>query len=125
MNMLHVSTDINRLINEPATDPDFPHAPLDWTRNEAMKIAREEKLEMTEDHWDVIRALQNYYAHHEDETVISLRDLHDALDECFHQKGGLKFLYTLFPGGPIAQSCRLAGLKAPFMATDRSFGSVS
>ncbi len=38
--MLHVSTDINRLIREPVNDPDFPHAPLDWTRSEAMSIAR-------------------------------------------------------------------------------------
>jgi len=123
--MLHVSTDINRQIREPVNDPDFPHAPLDWTRSEAMSIAREEGIELSEGHWEVIRALQNYFAHHEDETVINLRDLHDALDECFHQKGGLKFLYTLFPGGPIAQSCRLAGLKAPFIATDLSFGSVA
>ncbi len=123
--MLHDSTDINRLIQEPATDPDFPHAPLDWTRKEAEKIARDERLELTEDHWETLRALQNYYAHHEDDSVINLRDLHDALDEHFHQKGGLKYLYALFPGGPIAQSCRLAGLKAPFMATDHSFGSVA
>ena len=123
--MLHVSTDINKLIQEPVMDPAFPHAPLDWTRDHAIEIAREEGLELKEDHWEVIRALQNYYAQHADETVINLRDLHDALDECFHQKGGLKFLYTLFPGGPIAQSCRLAGLKAPFMATDPSFGSVA
>jgi tRNA 2-thiouridine synthesizing protein E len=123
--MLHVSTDINRLIQEPASDPDFPHAPLDWTRDDARRIAREEGLQLTPDHWDAIRALQSYYAHHADDTVINLRDLHDALDESFHQKGGLKYLYALFPGGPIAQSCRLAGLKAPFMATDRSFGSVA
>lgn len=123
--MLHVSTDINQMIREPVIDPSFPHAPLDWTRDAAMTIAREEGLELTEDHWETIRALQNYYAQHQDETVINLRDLHDALDECFHPKGGLKFLYTLFPGGPIAQSCRLAGLKAPFMATDPSFGSVA
>ena len=125
--MEHVSTDINKLIREPepATDPDFPYAPLDWTRDEAKRIAAEEGLELTDDHWDVIRALHNYYAHHEDESVISLRDLHDALDECFHQQGGLKYLYTIFPGGPIAQSCRLAGLKAPFMAVDRGFGSVA
>ena len=123
--MLHVSTDINRLIREPVSDPDFPYAPLDWTRSEAMSIAREEGIELSEGHWEVIRALPNYFAHHEDETVINLRDLHDALDECFHQQGGLKFLYTLFPGGPIAQSCRLAGLKAPFIATDLSFGSVA
>lgn len=123
--MLHVSTDINKLIHEPVTDPDFPHAPLEWTRDEAKRIASAEGLELTNDHWDVVRALQNYYAHHADDTVINLRDLHDALDECFHENGGLKYLYTLFPGGPIAQSCRLAGLKAPFMATDRSFGSVA
>lgn len=123
--MLHTSTDINKLTREPSTDPDFPYAPLDWTRDDAVEIAREEKLALTEDHWEAIRAMQNYYAHHDEETVINLRDLHDALDECFHQKGGLKFLFALFPGGPIAQTCRLAGLKAPSMATDRSFGSVA
>lgn len=123
--MLHVSTDINRLVRESVIDPDFPHAPLEWTRDEAMETAREEGLKLTEDHWEAIRALQTYYAHHADDTAINLRDLHDALDEHFHQKGGLKYLYTLFPGGPIAQSCRLAGLKAPFMASDPSFGSVA
>lgn len=123
--MLHVSADINKLVGDPATHPDFPYAPLDWTREDAMKTARAEGMELSEAHWDVIRALQSYYAHHDDETVISLRELHDALDEHFHLQGGLKYLYTLFPGGPIAQSCRLAGLKAPFMASDSSFGSVA
>jgi TusE/DsrC/DsvC family sulfur relay protein len=123
--MMHISSDINQLTREPFTDPDFPYAPLDWTRDEAREIAQKEGLELTEDHWEAVRALQSYYAHHEDHAVINLRDLHDALDECFHQKGGLKYLYGLFPGGPIAQSCRIAGLKAPFLATDRSFGSVA
>lgn len=123
--MLHTSTDINKLTRESVTDPSFPHAPFDWVREDAIKIAREESLELTADHWEAIRAIQNYYAHHEDEAVINLRDLHDALDEHFHQQGGLKFLYTLFPGGPITQSCRLAGLKAPYIAADRSFGSVA
>lgn len=123
--MQHDSTDINKLIREPAPDPDFPHAPREWTRDGARKIAGEEGLELTDDHWETIRALQNYYCQHEDDTVINLRELHDALDEHFHDKGGLKYLYTLFPGGPIAQGCSLAGLKAPFMATDASFGSVA
>lgn len=123
--MPHVSTDINQLIRQSVSDPDFPHAPLDWTREDAMEVARKEKLALTENHWETIRALQAYYASHEDEATINLRNLHDALDEHFHQQGGLKFLYTLFPGGPIAQSCRLAGLKAPFIASDRSFGTVA
>ena len=65
--------------------------------------------------------LQGYFAAHERPNV---RELHDALDESFHARGGLRYLYTLFPGGPVAQGCRFAGLKAPSGAADKSFGSV-
>jgi sulfur relay protein, TusE/DsrC/DsvC family len=123
--MLHVSSDINKLTRERSVDPAFPQAPDDWDRKQAEQIAREEGLEMTEEHWEAVRALQTYYAQHEDAAKINPRDLHDALDEHFHPQGGIKHLYLLFPGGPIAQGCRIAGLKAPFMASDRSFGSVS
>lgn len=123
--MLHATNDINRLIREPGSDPDFPEAPLDWTREDAVRIAQQEDLKLTPDHWETVRALQHYYAHHADAAVVNLRELHDALDEHFHAQGGLRYLYTLFPGGPIVQSCRLAGLKAPAIAADRSFGSVA
>ena len=53
-----------------------------------------------------------------------MRELHDALDEHFHAKGGMKFLYTVLPGGPVAQGCRLAGLTPPAGSVDPSFGSV-
>ena len=123
--MLHTATDINQLIRQPVSDPDFPHAPMDWTREDARDVARKEGLALTDDHWETIRALQAYYVGNENAATINLRNLHDALDEHFYQQGGLKFLYTLFPGGPIAQSCRLAGLRAPFIASDRSFGTVA
>jgi tRNA 2-thiouridine synthesizing protein E len=121
---MNLSSDINKLTRG-KLNPDFPHAPPDWTRDDAIAVAKQEGLELSAEHWETIRALQNYYAHHDDTAVINLRDLHDALDEHFHARGGLKYLYTLFPGGPIAQSCRLAGLKAPAIATDPSFGSVA
>lgn len=123
--MLHTSTDINRLIRETEIDPDFPHAPLDWSRSQAIEAARAQNLSLTEAHWEAIRAVQSYYAQHADDTIINLRDLHDALEECFHQEGGLKYLYTLFPGGPVAQICELGGLKPPFIVVDRGFGSVA
>jgi tRNA 2-thiouridine synthesizing protein E len=123
--MLHVSSDINKLTREQTVDPEFPHAPDEWTRQDALDVARDEGFEMTSEHWELVRALQSYYANHEDAARINQRDLHDALDERFHAQGGIKHLYEIFPGGPIAQGCRLAGLKAPFMATDRSFGSVA
>lgn len=109
---------------ESVPDPQFPHAPADWTRETALDVARQEAMTLSDDHWDVIGGLQQFYSRHED-GPINMRELHDALEEKFHHKGGLRFLYTLLPGGPIAQGCRLAGLKPPSGAVDKSFGSVA
>ena len=107
-----------------APDPAFPHAPEGWTRARALDVARQEKLELGDEHWAAVRALQEYFARHAP-TGINLRELHDALGEKFHRQGGIRHLYLLFPGGPVAQGCRVAGLKAPAGATDRGFGSVA
>ncbi len=101
----------------------FPYAPETWSQDEALEIAREEGLEMSSDHWEELNALQEYYSR-KNSPHISVRELHDALDERFHDKGGIKYLYGLFPGGPVAQGCRLAGLEVPAGAVDRGFGSV-
>jgi len=105
-------------------DTQFAHAPGDWTREAAIKVARKEGLDLNEDHWKAVRALHAYFARHQDGSL-NLRELHDALDEYFHAKGGRKYLYELFPGGPVAQGCRIAGLKAPAGAADTGFGSVA
>jgi tRNA 2-thiouridine synthesizing protein E len=105
-------------------DPRFPHAPAGWTAALAAESARREGLELGAEHWEALRALQAYYARQEGNAV-NLRGLHDALDEKFHRQGGIKGLYLLFPGGPVAQGCRIAGLKAPAGATDKGFGSVA
>lgn len=104
--------------------PGFPHAPWDWTPQAAEKAAKQEGLALGEDHWETIRALQEYFDRHAEDPVFQPRELHDALEEKFHIKGGLRHLYQLFPGGPVAQGCRLAGLKVPFLAVDENFGSV-
>lgn len=88
--------------------PGFPHAPVDWTENTVRSLAKAEELELKDDHWEVIRALQSYFARHE---RMQSRELHDALDEKFHVQGGLKHVYELFPGGIIDQGCRFAGLE--------------
>ena len=110
--------------SESGRDPRFPHAPAGWAPAAAGEAARQEGIELREDHWEALRALQEYYARH-GETAVNLRELHDALDEKFHRQGGIKHLYRLFPGGPVAQGCRIAGLKAPAGAIDRGFGSVA
>lgn len=106
-------------------DPGFPNAPRGWSRHEAEAQAKKEGLTLSEIHWRVIRALQDYYHRHRDNPITNLRELHDALDEAFHFEGGIKRLYELFPGGPVAQGCRLAGLPVPTGTVDRGFGSVA
>lgn len=104
-------------------DPDFPHAPVEWSREIAEELAQSEGLTLTDAHWRVVSALQEFYTRHE-EPLISARELHDALDEAFHPEGGIRYLYRLFPKGPLAQGCLLAGLQAPGGSRDQGFGSA-
>jgi tRNA 2-thiouridine synthesizing protein E len=100
----------------------FPNAPKDWDISIAEAIAKEDGLTLNDDHWELIRALQEYY--HKVEFP-QLRQIKDALDEKFHSRGGMKYLYTILPGGPVAQGCRMAGLNVPAGAVDKSFGSIA
>lgn len=102
---------------------EFPHANSGWSLDHARHIAEQEHLELNDDRLNVVRSLQEYFARHE-RNDIKARELHDALDERFHAQGGIRYLYGLFPGGPVAQGCRLAGLQAPAGSVDPSFGSV-
>ena len=101
----------------------FPNAPQGWKPEDAEKIAKQQDLELNSDHWDVISALQNYFNSH-DKPQRNRREVTDALEEMFHIKGGMKFLYRLLPKGPISQGCALAGIENPAGNIDRSFGSV-
>jgi tRNA 2-thiouridine synthesizing protein E len=100
----------------------FPNAPEDWDIKIAEETAKTDGLELNEDHLDLIRALQEYY--HKVEFPY-MRQIKDALDEKFHSRGGMKYLYQIIPGGPVAEGCRLAGLSIPAGAVDKSFGSVA
>jgi tRNA 2-thiouridine synthesizing protein E len=121
--MNYATQNLERPGYEVRPDPDFPNAPIDWSRSDAQELASSEHLNMTEEHWQVVCALQEFYARHDGPTI-NVRELHDALDEYFHPEGGIKYLYRLFPKGPVAQGCRLAGLEPPPGAQDKGFGSA-
>ena len=102
-------------------DTIFPNAPTDWTPEKAQAMANEIGIELTQNHWEAIAGLQEFF---EKNTASSRRKLVDALDEKFHSQGGTRYLYELFPGGPVSQGCALAGLAIPAGSVDPSFGSV-
>ncbi len=118
--MFQPSYEIGTAPPRPASE--FPHAPEGWSLARAAELAASEGVTLTEEHVKALLDLQDYFFHHEER--INLRELHDALDEEFHIDGGIKHLYELFPGGPIAQGCRIAGLEVPAYAKDDNFGTV-
>ncbi|RLA59972.1 MAG: sulfite reductase [Epsilonproteobacteria bacterium] len=104
------------------TPESFPNAPDDWDIETASSTAKTDGINLNDDHWDLIRALQEYYRKVE---FPKLRQIKDALEEKFHSRGGMKYLYTIIPTGPVAEGCRLAGLSVPAGAIDKSFGSAA
>ena len=102
---------------------DFPYAPNDWEPKDAEYIAEQQGLKLNQDVWDLINSLQNYFATHE-KSELNRREITDALEEKFHSRGGMKFLYKLLPNGPISQGCALAGIENPAGNVDHSFGSA-
>ena len=93
-----------------------------WTEEMAIERARSDGLELTDDHLGIIRYLRDCYA--DNGGHVNARALMKTLEEEFAGLGGHKFLYNLFPRGPIASASRYAGLPMPPGTLDPSFGST-
>jgi len=57
---------------------EFPYAPDDWAIDKAKQVAAGEGIELTDDHWEVIRGIQEYFDKTE---FFKPRQLLDALEE--------------------------------------------
>lgn len=93
-----------------------------WNRELARRIASDENLQLTDEHWALIEYLRKDFL--ENGPPQNSHELTQKLDAEFAKSGGIRQLYLLFPDGPIAQGSRIAGLPIPHDAEDESFGSV-
>jgi tRNA 2-thiouridine synthesizing protein E len=118
--------DINKLVMAETLAPCDADAYLNdldtWNEDMALSLAEAEGIELSEEHLDVICTLRDHYA--ECGPANNARSVLRALEEVYRDQGGRKYLYRLFPRGPITQGCRLAGLPTPAGNADPSFGSV-
>jgi tRNA 2-thiouridine synthesizing protein E len=93
-----------------------------WNETLAEERAYAVGISMTNDHWNVVHYLRAQYAAH-GLGVNSCKLVRD-LQKRFKDKGGKKYLFELFPGGPIRQGSMIAGVPKPADCDDLSFGSV-
>ncbi len=118
--------DINKLIQAegmPYCEAEsYLHDMEIWTEERARTRAQAEGLELDEERMDVLCFLRDLYA--DCGPAPNARSLMKSLAEAYKDQGGLRYLYRLFPGGPVTQGCRLAGLPVPPGSVDPSFGTA-
>jgi TusE/DsrC/DsvC family sulfur relay protein len=84
----------------------------DWNTDVASYFATTEDIEMTPLHWEVVNFLREYYKYYQIAPMV--RILVKEIGKRFGpDKGTVKYLYELFPGGPAKQACKIAGLPRP------------
>jgi tRNA 2-thiouridine synthesizing protein E len=93
-----------------------------WSPLYAQRQAKAEGLYLSDEHWEVIYYLRERYRIRGG--ARSARNVLKELEEKFCAESGNRHLYELFPGGPVSQASRLAGLPLPPYSSDPSFGSV-
>lgn len=109
----------------------FPRSQPRTTGNQ--RLQREQILEcvkqradtidfsLTVDRLDVIEFVLDFYEHCED--CRNARQLMKVLDQEFTEKGGKKYLYRLFPNGPLTQIHDLTNLPDLRNQVDTGFGT--
>lgn len=84
----------------------------DWNIDIADHIAQVENLKLTDQHWEVINFLREYYEEYQ--IAPAVRVLTKAIGKKLGpEKGNSQYLYELFPYGPAKQACKIAGLPKP------------
>lgn len=123
--------DINKVIGNPNIEAQFVRNGEDmdhlldlgtWNAMIACELAKGEGIDLTDEHWKVIHFLRSYYQRCG--PFPSGRAAQSVIEEEFSSQGGRKYLYHLFPRGPVVQALTIAGLPLPAYAKDQSFGST-
>jgi tRNA 2-thiouridine synthesizing protein E len=87
-------------VNEEGYLQDFSQ----WTKEVGNEIAKEQNIEMTDKHWEVIDYIHDKY---KNEEPLSIRGI---------KKSGVinvKEFYNLFPAGPLKKATMIAGIPKP------------
>ena len=82
----------------------------DWTEDFVKAQAEKEDLNLTEEHWDVVMFLRDYFEEHRVQCEVRKMVKHFKV-EWDKERGSSTYLHRIFPrGGPQKQGNRLAGL---------------
>lgn len=98
----------NHPLTVPTGDEGYLLDPSDWSQSIAERLAREEGLELTQEHWDIIHFVRRWFDEHG--VAPSGRDVTAFMKK---QGAGRNRLFELFPYGYVQQTCKIAGMLKP------------
>ncbi len=84
----------------------------EWNEDIAKYFAEVEDVEMSEEHWEIVNFLRDYYQQFNIAPMIKIL-VKEIGKKMGPEKGNTKYLYKLYPGGPAKQACKIAGLPKP------------
>jgi TusE/DsrC/DsvC family sulfur relay protein len=84
----------------------------DWSEDVARTLADAEGIAMTDQHWEIVHFLREYYKMYQIAPMIKIL-LKAVGQKLGPNKGTMHYIYTLFPDGPAKQACKIAGLPRP------------
>mgnify|MGYP001125096939 CR=1 FL=1 len=84
--------------------------PGDWSEDIARALAREENIELGDDHWDAINFMREFYEENQvaADARFVIKHLAQRMGKEAHKK-----LFELFPYGYVKQACKIAGMRRP------------
>ena len=84
----------------------------DWSPEVAERMAAEDDVSLTPEHWTILEIFRDYFERFEIEPPMRALVM-ETRKKLGQEKGTSRFLYQLFPKGPTTQACRYAGLPRP------------
>ena len=84
--------------------------PETWTEEIAEQFAEQENIQLTDDHWEAIRFMRDYFADHQ-----VAPDVRHVMKHLAKRPGNesRNRIFELFPYGYVKQACKIAGMKRP------------
>lgn len=94
--------------------------PSAWNEEIANALAKDENIELNDDHWDAIRFMREFYEENQIAADARFVIWHlaermgkDAQKDKEAKREAQKKLLILFPYGYVKQACKIAGMRRP------------
>jgi tRNA 2-thiouridine synthesizing protein E len=85
---------------------------LCWNENIAQWLSEKDEFILKDGHWQIINLVRKIYL--ETKTSPPMRLLIKAINiQVSEEKANSRYLYQLFPNGPVRLACKYAGLPKP------------